>query len=305
MNLRFVEAFLWVAKLGSFRAASEKMHTTQAAISNRIATLETELGVKLFERDSKGVFLTYHGSELLPVAEQMQELQNRLKQIFGKNEEAAGTIRIGVIETIVHTWLPTFLSRLSLMYPHLTVELTSDLSPCLRDELFKGSQDCIIHTEEISMGAIENRKIASMEMRWVAASRLGLPQTPSTLKEFQAYPIISFHRQSVLYRGILQASQGCENLRINFFSSLAAMIDLTKTGYGISLLPVDVIRQEIAMGELSLLDIMPRPEPLAVFVSSRMEPAFPVLEKITKLAEQVCKEFLEGAPRNGATLPVN
>ena len=37
MNVRFLEAFVWVAKLGSFKAAAEKMHTTQAGISSRIA----------------------------------------------------------------------------------------------------------------------------------------------------------------------------------------------------------------------------------------------------------------------------
>ncbi len=40
MNVRFLEAFVWVARLGSFRAAADKLHTTQAGISSRIATLE-------------------------------------------------------------------------------------------------------------------------------------------------------------------------------------------------------------------------------------------------------------------------
>lgn len=50
MNLRFIEAFVWVARLHSFTAAAEKLYTTQAAISARIATLEEDFGVKLFER---------------------------------------------------------------------------------------------------------------------------------------------------------------------------------------------------------------------------------------------------------------
>ena len=48
MNVRFLEAFVWVAKLGSFKAAAEKMHTTQAGISSRIATLEEQFGVREF-----------------------------------------------------------------------------------------------------------------------------------------------------------------------------------------------------------------------------------------------------------------
>jgi hypothetical protein len=53
MNLRFIEAFVWVPRLHSFTAASEKLHTTQTAISSRIALLESDFGVKLFERDKR------------------------------------------------------------------------------------------------------------------------------------------------------------------------------------------------------------------------------------------------------------
>ena len=55
MNLKFLETFVWVAKLKSFRLTAEKLFTTQASISSRIAVLESELGVKLFLRDSRGV----------------------------------------------------------------------------------------------------------------------------------------------------------------------------------------------------------------------------------------------------------
>ena len=72
MNLRFVETFLWVARLGSFSAAAERLHTTQAAISNRIATLERDLGIRLFERDVRCVRLTSLGQLAVPKAEELE-----------------------------------------------------------------------------------------------------------------------------------------------------------------------------------------------------------------------------------------
>jgi len=72
MNLRFIEAFVWVARLRSFRAASEKLHTTQTAISSRIASLESDFGVRLFERDKRTVTLTHSGEELLNYAEEYE-----------------------------------------------------------------------------------------------------------------------------------------------------------------------------------------------------------------------------------------
>ena len=47
MNLRFLEAFVWVARLGSFKAAADKLHTTQAAISAPIAALEDQFGMAM------------------------------------------------------------------------------------------------------------------------------------------------------------------------------------------------------------------------------------------------------------------
>ncbi len=53
MNIKFLETFVWVARLKSFRLTAEKLFTTQASISSRIAALEDEMGVRLFVRDSK------------------------------------------------------------------------------------------------------------------------------------------------------------------------------------------------------------------------------------------------------------
>ena len=111
MNLRFLEAFVWVARLRSFKAAADKLHTTQAGISGRIATLEEQFGVRLFDRDRRAVTLTYHGTELLPHAERMLELQDRMRSAVGRDGVFSGMLRIGVIETVVHTWLPDLLSR--------------------------------------------------------------------------------------------------------------------------------------------------------------------------------------------------
>ncbi len=73
IDLRNIETFFWAAALGSLRAASEKLGTTQPAISQRIASLEAALGVRLFERDARGVKLTAKGHELLAHAERMMQ----------------------------------------------------------------------------------------------------------------------------------------------------------------------------------------------------------------------------------------
>ena len=65
MNLRFVEAFYWVASLKSISRAAEKLHLTQSAMSSRISPLEEELGVLLLDRGDKQFKLTAAGARFL------------------------------------------------------------------------------------------------------------------------------------------------------------------------------------------------------------------------------------------------
>jgi len=309
MNLRFLEAFIWVARLRSFKAAAEKLSTTQAGISSRIATLEEQLGARLFERDRRSVTLTLQGTELLPLAEKMLDLQARMREAAGQHSVMRGTLRIGVMETVVHTWLPALLSRFSRHHPNITVELSSDITPRLRDELLRGRLDVAFTTASISEGFIENRPIARLSMRWVGAP--ALPLAPGTLRfaDVARLPIISFHRESTVYRSILQSAAESADLRaalrINCFSSLAAMIELAKAGFGIAPLPAAVVRREVARGELVLLDIEPPLPMLPVYASQRADPGSLVLDELIALSEATAAEFLADVGHIGAEAPTS
>ena len=74
MNLRFVEAFYWVASLKSISRAADKLFLTQSAMSSRIATLEEELGVLLLDRRDKQFKLTAAGARFLVYAQKLLEL---------------------------------------------------------------------------------------------------------------------------------------------------------------------------------------------------------------------------------------
>jgi DNA-binding transcriptional LysR family regulator len=295
MNVRFLEAFVWVAKLGSFKAAAEKMHTTQAGISSRIATLEEQFGVRLFDREHRGVLLTYHGTELLPYAERMLELQARMVAAMGQTDAFSGMLRIGVIETVAHTWLPDLFSRFAEKYPNATLELISDITPRLRDDLLRGTIDCAILSEEITPGFIDNRRIANLAMRWVTSPSLALKFPSRSLLSFAdiaEQPIISFNRESSVYRNIAQNAGGCANLRVSYFSSLGAMVDLARTGFGTALLPLAVIQQDLRQGKLVVLDVDPVPIPLPLVASMRLEPASPLAEALVGMAQAACEQFI-------------
>ena len=292
MNLRFVEAFLWVARLQSFKAAAEQMHTTQAAISSRIATLEEELGAKLFERDNRGVTLTPRGAGMIPLAERMLDLAGQMRVTSGAKSDIAGTLRVGAMETVVHTFLPALLSRFSQTFPRVTVELHSDITPFLRDELLKGRLDCALSSEEIQEGFVENLRLAEWPMHWVAAPGLTVPPGPQAFSAVAHFPILTFHKQSVICKNVVQIG-GAERLHLNCLSSLAAMISMARTGFGIATLPPLTIHEELRTGTLRILDITPALIPLPIVASVQAGRSSPVTEGFAQMALAACSEYAQ------------
>ncbi|MDR5667781.1 SDR family NAD(P)-dependent oxidoreductase, partial [Burkholderia cenocepacia] len=101
MNIRFLETFVWLAKLENFRLTAEKLHTTQAAVSSRIASLEEAFDVRLFDRNTRSATLTPAGRRMLAYAERIVRLDGEMRRDIDAASDA-GLIRIGVIESIVH-----------------------------------------------------------------------------------------------------------------------------------------------------------------------------------------------------------
>src|SRR3974377_2556459 len=71
VDFKPIETFRWVVTLGSFRGAGQRLNTTQPAISQRIAQLERELGVKLLNRDHRVASPTPSGRQMMVYAEKL------------------------------------------------------------------------------------------------------------------------------------------------------------------------------------------------------------------------------------------
>ena len=112
MNLRFVEAFFWVAQLKSISRAAEKLFLTQSAMSSRIAALEEELGVLLLDWRDKQFRLTIPGLRFLNYAERLLTLQRDVKLEMGSGSPQAKSVRIGAIESVLHSWLIAWIEKL-------------------------------------------------------------------------------------------------------------------------------------------------------------------------------------------------
>lgn len=294
MNLKQLETFLWVANLGSFRKAADRLFTTQPAISARIANLEDTLGTRLFERDAGSIRLTAKGQELLPYAEKVLRMTEVLREKAGGQERFSGVLRLGVSETIVHTLLPAFLARLHEEHPQITVEITVDATVHLRDEIVARSLDLAFLMGPISEYSIINLELASFPLIWAAAPKLtGGGMEKMTLGELASFPILTYARNTRPYVELKKHLSEATDLPVRIFpsSSLAAMHRMSIDGLGVGTLPLKMIEPDLEAGLLVAVATDWKPADLMFTASYSSEPFNPMAEYAASLACMVGREF--------------
>lgn len=127
-NLLAFRYFDAAAQAGSFAHAAEALHVTHGAVSRQIRALEASLGVELFERRNRAVFLTPAGRELQQVTTPMfQRLQDVVRQLQKTQREQA--LVVSCEPTIAMKWLIPRLGRLQAQHPALTVHLMTAGGP--------------------------------------------------------------------------------------------------------------------------------------------------------------------------------
>lgn len=258
MNLRFLETFVWVARLRSFSLAADKLCTTQAAVSNRIATLERELGVRLFERDLRNVSLTQHGQRALSQAEAIVRMVDEFERSICEPAHMRGTVLIGTVDSIVHAWLPQLIERVKVTYPNVSVDMTVDTSLNIARLIQDGQIDLGLIMGPIVAPHMRNLELCSFECQWFASPALELSDRPITLADIAKHPIFGYSKGSqphqALMRLVEQSGLDARELRIFNSNSLATTMRLIRDGVGVALLPPVVVREYIERGELTMLE---------------------------------------------------
>lgn len=125
MNLKQLEAFVYVAEGRSFSKAAKELYLTQPTVSAHISSLEKELNVRLFVRNTKEVNLSDDGRKLYEYAKEMVELENKIAEYFGAGEDGEESTGITIAASTVPSQylLPKVLMRFNEKYPKEQLKL--------------------------------------------------------------------------------------------------------------------------------------------------------------------------------------
>ncbi len=274
MNQRFVEAFYWVATLKSMTRAAEKLFMTQSAISSRVSALEEELGILLIDRRDRQQFaLTNAGMRFLNYAERLMTIHRQLRDELGTEETGVHLLRVGAIESVLHTWLIPMLQHLRSVHPNLQLELTVEITPVLVEAVKRGTLDLVFAAQSISAPDIRTRPLPTMEMVFVGAKHLKR-RTPYTLAEIVSSEMMTFQRGSQPHLALLEQlrGEGLEPPRLHTISSIPAMVHLIESGFGIATLPAIAAQTLVRQHEIAILPCETALSPLPVQASYRYDP---------------------------------
>ena len=292
IDLKALETFIWVARQQSFRAAAERLNTTQPAISQRIAALEADLGVALLHRTTRRVVVTAKGRVLLEHAERLLALRSEMIAAIGDPSIRTGTFRLGVAETIVHTWLPRLIERTAQVFPRLALEIEVDTSPNLKARLDAREVDLAVLVGPVVDPALQWRTLCRYPMGFVASPKLALRQKRLTLEDLLRNPIVTFTRNTRPYADLtaLIARAGVGPARIHASASLATIVRMAKDGLGIAVIPPVIVTEELARGRLLELATEDRLPDLA-FVAAWLDSSDPdIVARVVELAEDVASQ---------------
>ena len=301
MNLRFVEAFYWAVVLKSVTRASEKLFVTQSALSSRIAALEEELGVLLLDRRDKQFRLTTAGTRFHRHAERLLNLQREIRSELGSGGSGAAresVLRVGVIESVLHSWLIEWVQALRAEQPALQLELTVETTPVLMDQMRRGTADLVLTALPVDGEGIETRALAPMPMVFVGRKVGRKDGRESGRKDGSARPrrslaelageseLLTFQRGSQPHVALLDQcrKRGMEAPRVHCISSISAMVELVEQGFGIATLPAAAVARLAERRPLAAVRTDVELPPLPIHLSWRDDPATPLVARAAESA---------------------
>ncbi len=269
--------FVEVARTASFSRASRNLHVPGATLSRRIAAMEREFGVRLFDRTTRRVELTEAGRRYFErcghLVDEARSAQEALRETA---VQPSGHVRVSMPVDLGVVVIGPLLTEFARQFPGISFDL--DLSPNKTD-LVGDHIDVAIRLGSVKDDKLVARRIGSVDQRLFAApSYLALrvrPKQPADLVEHECI----LHRgakQQALWR--LQGDTDVAEVLVRgrfMANNVSLMRVLAERGMGIAMLDPSLVREPLAQGRL--LQVLPEwaaPRlAMHAVMSTRMQPA--------------------------------
>lgn len=240
LSTRLLDAFLALVETRHFGLAAQRCHITPSALSQMISRLESQLQVRLFDRDTRNVSLTPEGETFAQgVARITHELQSTLKMVHDRQHKKTGRVRLAAPPSLAADWLPQRMARFRQQYPGVTLSLSDVVSDRCLEMLRQGQADIGINAQPGNPLEFDSCQLFREPMYVLCRTDHPLAQRKRVhVRELRHQPFIHTTRDGSVWQHaqplVLEAGVVDTGLEV---TQLATLSGLVAHGFGISLVP--------------------------------------------------------------------
>lgn len=257
MNFQQLTTFRTVATLMNFNQAAQVLNYAQSSISAQIKTLESEIGVPLFERIGKRVVLTEAGQKMIQYTHKLLAIEEEARAEVAGKSKVTTLLTLRMPQTIATYHFPGILSKFNSRHPDIHLDVTSCAMYSLEHELSIGTVDlAFLLTDSINA--------ANLEFELLKVERLILVTShghPLAIKTQLRYQDLRGHtlllpKADCGYRMTFEQTLTLEQIQpaaIIEMNSIEAIKQAVMKGTGLTIIPEIAVKEELKQGRLTEL----------------------------------------------------
>ena len=247
LTLKQIDYALAVGKNLHFKKAADECYVSPSTLSNAITELETQLGVKIFERNNKKVIVTSLGHEILSKAKRIKLEVKNIHELAQHNVDGlSSSLSIGIIPTISPYFLPLVLPKIQKEFSNLQLKIEEGQSQILTNRVKEGDLDMAILALPYDVQDLMSFKFWEEDFFWVSHSQnKNAGKSEIRASELEHSELMLLEDGHCLKDHILDACNIDSSSQYSLkASSLNTLIQLVKGKMGTTLVP------EMALNEL-------------------------------------------------------
>ena len=262
INFELYKIFYEVANAGNITKAANKLMISQPAVTKQIKTLEEELGGQLFIRTKRGVILTENGQKIYNHIKQGMICFEAAEMEFSNLKKLkTGTIKVGISTTLCRIFLLPILQKFHEEYPNVAIQLFTDPSASMREQLKEGKIDILIAkglTKEDKN--LEYNEIGKLHPCFISSKKyLNNIDDIIPLNTINEYHLL-LHKRPSTTRDLFEDYCKKNNIRIETkleIASASLLEDFVEIGFGIGLATKEFVENEIKNRDIIIVKTKP------------------------------------------------
>jgi DNA-binding transcriptional LysR family regulator len=297
VELRQLRSFVAVAEELHFRRAADRLHLAQPSVSQQVRTLESELGVRLFERNRRGVVLTAAGVTLL---EDARDLLARADRAAERARDAGtgirGRLRLSLTRSLTGGLAGEIVEAFRERYPEVNLELSVGYTSLHAEQLRHGLIDVAFVRPPLQDAALEEHELAREPLVCVLPSRHRLARrraiAPDDLRE---EPLVWWPREhgpgpwEEMLGAVYGAGRWPEIARTE--PEEERLVSAVAEGAGVSFIMLERSRTLRIPGAVFRRFTTPEPT-VGIALAWRGGAVLPVIARLREVADDVAERYL-------------